>query len=225
MVLLHSASPGAVSYQAYPAGGPGEARLLPPTSSAVRLIEVDAASGSRVVRIETEEPGLHAYRAQIVGGDQASLVDGFLLLAEWKVRFFPWTVDPREDEAAWRREAEGAAVVSLPGIEFHFDHGGPEAALTGLPGASWGGGGDRFGTLAETRIPLPAGKYRIRTLSDDGIRVRVDGEAVVEDWTWHAPKESLGEFELERDREVLLEVEHFEIDGFAKLVVGLERVD
>jgi mannan endo-1,4-beta-mannosidase len=76
--------------------------------------------------------------------------------------------------------------------------------------------------IAATRIPLPKGKWILRASSDDGIRVRVDGEVVIENWTWHGPERNEATFESPGDRNLLIEVEHFEIDGHAELDVQIE---
>jgi hypothetical protein len=64
----------------------------------------------------------------------------------------------------------------------------------------------------------------VRTLSDDGVRVRLDGEVLLEDWTWHGPREHRAEFTLPLAREIALGVEHFELDGYAVLRCELERL-
>jgi hypothetical protein len=79
---------------------------------------------------------------------------------------------------------------------------------------------DRFGTLAQARVRLPAGRWKLTVTSDDGVRVKVDGEPVLEDWTWHPPR--TGSAVIDGDRVVLLEVEHFEIDGFAVLKLAID---
>ncbi len=65
----------------------------------------------------------------------------------------------------------------------------------------------------------------IETPSDDGIRVRVDGELVIDNWTWHAPTRDEGQFKLSSPRRVAIEVEHFELDGYAVLEFALKRAD
>jgi hypothetical protein len=47
---------------------------------------------------------------------------------------------------------------------------------------------------------------------------------VIDDWTWHAPKRHEAKIELPRDRAVRIEVQHFELDGFAVLSLRLELV-
>ena len=65
-------------------------------------------------------------------------------------------------------------------------------------------------------MDLPAGTYAIATVSDDGVRVLVDGKLVQEDWTWHPPKENHSEVPLAAGKHKI-RVEHFEIDGHAAL--------
>jgi len=81
---------------------------------------------------------------------------------------------------------------------------------------------NHFGMIATSKLLLPAGRWRISTLSDDGVRVMVDGEVVLENWTWHAPARDSAEFESTEERLVTLTVEHFEIDGYAVLELQIE---
>jgi mannan endo-1,4-beta-mannosidase len=82
-------------------------------------------------------------------------------------------------------------------------------------------GGDHFGMIARTRLPLTKGMWEFVTTSDDGVRVTVDGKAVVENWAWHGPTRNSGTLALEADKTVEIVVEHFQIDGFAVLEFSL----
>jgi hypothetical protein len=138
------------------------------------------------------------------------------------VTCFPWTVDPREDMDAWRAQAAGALTIKLPALKLAFAGAGPSqlglsAELTerDLPA-------DRFGTLARTEVPLPAGTWQVRTRSDDGIRVWVDDELLIDDWTWHGPTAHDARFEVAAGGALVrVRVEHFELDGYALLEVEL----
>jgi len=79
--------------------------------------------------------------------------------------------------------------------------------------------------IATTRIPLTAGTWKITTTSDDGVRVFVDGEQVIERWDIHGPTPDSATFKIDRDRAVELKVEHFEKDGYATLVFDIEAAD
>ncbi|MCP4712967.1 MAG: hypothetical protein GY869_30435, partial [Planctomycetes bacterium] len=63
---------------------------------------------------------------------------------------------------------------------------------------------------------LPAGEYTLYTLSDDGVRVLVDGELLFENWAWHHTTEDSGTIKLGAGRHTIT-VEYFEINGGARL--------
>ena len=69
---------------------------------------------------------------------------------------------------------------------------------------------------------IPSGCWRIRTLSDDGIRVRVDGKPVIDRWNWHPPTEDSWQLAVDRETTIALEVDWFEIDGNACLQLWVE---
>ena len=83
---------------------------------------------------------------------------------------------------------------------------------------------DRFALVANTKPPLPAGKCRIRTISDDGIRVYRNGQRIIDNWNWHAPKTDVAEFETTENSEHEFRVDYFEIDGHAQLQFFIEQV-
>lgn len=165
-----------------------------------------------------------AYRVRVTADGFAQELSGTIIAAEWRVRFFPWTIDPREDLAGWRREAEGPAaqeaVVSR--IDFPFGMGGPRDLGISDAVTRRGPDANRFGLRATTSLRLPAGRWRFRTTSDDGVRVLVNGQAVIENWTWHVPTTNEGVFEQSAEGEAKIVVEYFEIDGVATLQLEIE---
>ncbi|KAA3605444.1 MAG: hypothetical protein DWQ01_19170 [Planctomycetota bacterium] len=203
-------------------------------------IQIDLGSSGPAVRSEllkegerwflglhSSIPGIHPYRARIRAANHQSEVAGTLWAARWGIRVFPWTVDPRQDEAGWRRQAygEGARFCVLPELRLNYGHGGPshldlseEVNRAQLPG-------NQFGTLATTRLPLTRGGWQLTTLSDDGVRVWLDGRKILENWTWHGPTRDTAYFKLTEDRDVFLLVEHFELDGYAVLELEIEPAD
>jgi hypothetical protein len=98
----------------------------------------------------------------------------------------------------------------LDRLDFHW---GAAAPASGVPA-------DYFATVAETELRVPEGEYNLTTVSDDGIRVLVDGAVVQEDWTWHPPKENSSRVKLAAGVH-RIRVEHFEIDGHAALSLTL----
>ena len=80
---------------------------------------------------------------------------------------------------------------------------------------------DGFATVAETKIRLPAGSYRISIVSDDGVRVSVGGKRVIDNWTHHGPTEDQATVDLEAGLHTI-RIEHFELTGWSWLSFNLE---
>jgi hypothetical protein len=181
------------------------------------------ARDAKTLRVRAPS-GVAHYRLRVVAGGFEKELIGTIIAAEWRVRVFPWKVDPREDLAAWRKLADGpdaqSAVVSK--IDFPFGMGGPRDLKLSDAITRNGPGGDHFGLIAQTSVTLPPGRWRFRTSSDDGVRVRVNDKAVIENWTWHVPTLNEGIFEQPTESEAAIVVEYFEIDGFATLRLEIE---
>lgn len=188
------------------------------------IVERDGGPLVRVSGGRTAALVPYTLRARSASGVQERA--GLLSDVRWTVRCFASTVDPREDDAGWRAQAEGAIAFERRALDLAFGNSGP-SDLPDVPAALAEAGlpADRFGTLARTRVHLPAGRWKVTVTSDDGVRVRLDGEVLLEDWTWHAPRTGAEILELAEPREVELAVEHFELDGFAVLVLRLEPAD
>ena len=77
--------------------------------------------------------------------------------------------------------------------------------------------------IARTRLSLEKGAWELSTLSDDGVRVSVDGKPVIENWNWHGPTRDTGKLTLASNKTVEIVVEHFQIDGYAVLEFSLSR--
>jgi hypothetical protein len=175
----------------------------------------------RLYTLSATGPGIHPYVMRVKAGDFTQEVHGTLISAMWDTTFFKWTtdVDPREDIQAWRKLAEGSSAVSAKArqLVFSYGWGGPSEQKLSSELTAAKLGGDHFGMIAKTRLPLSTGRWEFAALSDDGIRVAVDGQAVIDNWTWHGPTRNTGAFELQADKTVEITVEHFEIDGYAVL--------
>jgi parallel beta-helix repeat protein len=161
--------------------------------------------GERTLRVRGGAAGLTEFGCRITVGGRTFPLTGLLLNAQWRIRHWKWEKDPREHPDAWK-QGEPLVDRTSDRLDYTWRH---EAPAPGVPA-------DRFATRAETKMNLPAGRYEIRTVSDDGVRVLLDGRKVQEDWTWHGPKENTSTVELERGEHTIV-VEHFEIDGYAVL--------
>jgi hypothetical protein len=77
---------------------------------------------------------------------------------------------------------------------------------------------DHLALTAEGDVELPAGKYTLRAISDDGVRVYVDATRVIDRWTEH--ESALDTAQLSGGRHHL-RVEYFQLTGFAELRVEI----
>lgn len=168
-----------------------------------------------VIRRKDGAAGAAPFAVEVVANGNVHRASGTLFTAAWDVRFFRWTKDPREDPAAWAALLAGEPVErrSLAALDFRWQGGAVSDTV----------GGDRFATLATAEVVLPAGKWALRTVSDDGIRVWVDDRLVVDDWTHHGPTPHDAELEFPEPGAHRVRVEHFELDGWAALSVTFER--
>lgn len=198
-------------------------RVLGPSAGKFTVVKVDgdvkvSPTGGELpgkLTVTAPGPGFHPFTVEVEAGGKTLKAGGSLLWADWDVKFYKWTVadDPRDKPDRWKAIIEGTPIDQrkVTSIDFKWGSG---ALGPGLPA-------DYFGTVATTTMKLPAGKYKVATVSDDGIRVWVDGKLVVDDWTWHPPKENDAEVSL-AEGEHKIRIEHFEIDGMAQLQFSLE---
>jgi hypothetical protein len=174
--------------------------------------------------VTAEKPGhVMPYEAWIAHDSGKLSARGCIMDADWQVTFFPSPCDPRNDLATWREGATGAdsVVVHAPALNFRYGTDGPKSLSLGdLATETLGAStlpADGFGMVAKTKVRFPKGSFTLRVTSDDGVRVLVDGQPVIEDWTWHPPRESRAQLAFSEPKEVELTVEHFELDGVAEL--------
>jgi hypothetical protein len=198
--------------------------------------------GPAIATIAAAGPGVHPYKALIRGGKQEQRLTGTLIKTAWEVAFFayPKEKDPRENPDEWRKWAgqQREHVIQTSRLKFNFGQRGPsdldipsaagagvkssdDASKTALKAAKLGR--EHFGLVARTTLPLTAGKWRFATLSDDGVRVSVDGRVLIDNWTWHGPTRDEGVFDLAADKTVEVLVEYFELDGYAVLELEIGR--
>jgi hypothetical protein len=199
-------------------------KVLEGDVSAELVASTNSLAASAKKLIIRARSGVASYRVRIAADGFEKEVSGLIIAAEWRVKFFPWKVDPREDLAAWRKLAESAEAkaVSVPRIDFPFGMGGPRDLKLSDALSRSGPEGNHFGLIAQTSLKLPKGRWRLRTNSDDGVRVLVNGKPVIENWTWHVPTNNDGVFEQTGDNPADIAVEYFEIDGFATLRLEIE---
>jgi len=201
---------------------------LDPLSRRVRAIVDRTEDGRHLVSI-VAEPGVSAYSGTISLGPNLSYpIAGTVIATRWDATFFSWNPasDPREQPAQWRALASApeAVGVSLANLKLNFAMGGPKDQPWAARDRNKMPAADRFGMIATSKLVLPKGRWRVSTLSDDGVRVLIAGKPVIENWTWHAPTRNVGEFDQSETHEVEITVEYFEIDGYAVIELDLSPI-
>jgi hypothetical protein len=79
---------------------------------------------------------------------------------------------------------------------------------------------DRSMVVADGVANLPAGDYTVTVISDDGARVWMDGEVLLDSW---APHESRADRAPIPGGKRRFKVEYYEIGGFAELRFDIQR--
>jgi len=136
----------------------------------------------------------------------------------WDIKWFAWfdrSHDAYRDHAKWEALFGGKPLKEevLPDLPVITGYQAPEP---GLPS-------DHYALRATTDIQLDAGRYRFRTVSDDGIQVFVDGKTVVSNWTHHGATDDQGAIRLSKGIHHI-EVRYCQEDGGAALSVHWSRI-
>ena len=131
----------------------------------------------------------------------------FFVPIDWRIRYFAFDEDARPDKnpEAFGRLVAGAPLKTDRREALDYMSGG--AIADGLPR-------DRVALVAEGEVDLPPGAYIVRTISDDGIRVWMDDERIVDRWTPHESAIDIAPITGGHRR---FRVEYYEIGGFAEL--------
>ena len=136
---------------------------------------------------------------------------------EWTVRFFTWTDSVSNDSVGVVATQALAAKPALARRESRLDYFWYRPTIKELPQAKWA-------LDAAAVVTLPPGEYTIRTISDDGIRVWVDGTLVIDRWSHH---ESTVDHAGVGGGRHAIHVQYFQADGWSELrldfVRGAER--
>ncbi len=131
---------------------------------------------------------------------------------DWTVKWFRWDTasDPRTQPEAFAEILKGTAVreVKTEALDVVLPRGGVPDTY--------------FATLAEGSFSAPPGDYLIELTTDDGARVWLDGEPLVEDaWKYQGPTTYARKLRLSGAHR--LRVEHFQIDGYSTLRLKVRR--
>lgn len=143
---------------------------------------------------------------------------GLLEKSKWDAGWFAWrdAVDPRKDLTAWRAlRLDPLVRAEVPNfVSPRPGDADPQKLI----------GNDRYGLIASTMFEVKeAGEHRLMVVSDDGVRVMIDGQEALENWTWHGPTRDVKTIDLKAGPH-RIELEYFQIDGASALSIELEKV-
>lgn len=132
---------------------------------------------------------------------------------DWAMRFFTWSdsTDPRSHAAAFDSLLAGTPVLATHAPRLDLEWYRPQIAGVPL---------ERWALDATTTVTLPPGRYTIRTISDDAVRVWVDGKLAVDDW---APHESVVDHAPLAPGRHDIRVEYYQVDGWVELRLDFVR--
>jgi parallel beta-helix repeat protein len=126
----------------------------------------------------------------------------FQPIGEWNVKFTSYTDSVRLD---------GPVILALRAPRLDYMWYRP--AIKELPQAKWA-------AVATATVNLAPGTYTLRSISDDGIRVYVDGARVIDNWRPHGSEVDNVEIRPGRHE---LRVEYYQVDGWVELRVEIVR--
>ncbi|MCX5765338.1 MAG: right-handed parallel beta-helix repeat-containing protein [Gemmatimonadetes bacterium] len=126
---------------------------------------------------------------------------------DWNVKFYAWadTTDPRTKSDAFNALLKTTPLTTDRTSRLDYIWARP--TIIGLPSSKWA-------LEAISNVTVPAGTHTLRTISDDAVRVWVDGALVIDNWVPHestvdAVPISAGKHELR--------VQYVQVDGWTEL--------
>jgi serine/threonine protein kinase/WD40 repeat protein len=173
------------------------------------------------VDVSTMDPG-QARRFSFVvessDSSQTARVNGVLFGGtDWKVQYYPWKPgQPSGIGENWQAimRSEAVAEETVSSIEFAWGTGPPKEHVPA----------DYFATVATAELRFTEGYYEFRTVSDDGVRLLLDGEIIIDHWMPHSATLDSAEVYVDSGPH-RVRIEHFEISGEAELRFDIVPVE
>ena len=152
-----------------------------------------------------------------------------ILAEQWTGMLFASAHDPIDEYDAWRSDAllHGVALASRridfpiyrdPLVEHQRRFA---AAITGAPITV-----DNFGLVFTTRMRIRPGHWRVTVIGEDGFRLRMNEEIVIDEWQPRSRVHRAShEFRVDQTEQLELDLEYFQHDGPALLRLQWEALD
>lgn len=183
----------------------------------------DAQSDSYTVSMKptTEVWGIVEYTIEIhdEATNKTQTISGTFKNIQWDLRWHRWDLPVRlayDDAAAWKKLFNSEPIHRQTSHEVSST-----LWATGFP---QGVPREYFAIVAETKVRLPGGRYRFSTISDDGIRVFLDGKEVISRWNHHGPTPDETEVTITGDVHRIV-IHYCQADGYLELAFDLQRID
>jgi nitrous oxidase accessory protein NosD len=136
----------------------------------------------------------------------------FFAPIDWRLRFFayPEGLSLSKDPRPFATLLSGSPLKTVTADRIDYLSGGE--IEPGVPR-------DRFAFVAEGTANLPPGDYRLQVISDDGVRVWVDGKLALDAWAPHESRVDSVQLSGGRRR---LKVEYYEATGWAEIRLDIQ---
>lgn len=181
--------------------------------------------GPRIMRrynIGATQQGVFPYTMNVTDAGWKEVHHGVIQNLEWDITVFKSPCDPRQDLAKWRAAAASGLSAKTAALKLAYGMDGPSDLYLSNEITNAEFPKDGFGTVARTTATFPAGTWILKVQSDDGVRLKVNGQPLIENWTHHGPTWNRAELRLEKPKKIELEIEHFELDSASVLEFDLE---
>jgi hypothetical protein len=139
----------------------------------------------------------------------------FFAPVDWRIRVHAWdeATNPRANPGAFRDLLQsGEPLVDQEADRLEWLWYRPR--IEGIPLEQWA-------LRAEGTVDLPPGEYGLQAISDDAVRVWVDGRLAIDAWEPHESR--VDEARISGGRHDLA-VEYYQVDGWVELSVGIQPV-
>jgi parallel beta-helix repeat protein len=182
-----------------------------PTPENPRLVRISVRPDPAA--LGTQKP----YRIVLTAedGKRKQVLEGTLQTVVWNVKWFDWHGLTYDDSTAWKQLFASKPLVEETTRLLGGDYTGRSPA----PGVPKG----HFAMVATTKFQVPPGRYRFNAMSDDGIRVFLDGKEIISRWNHHGPTPDEVTLTLDPAAHAL-RVEYCQEDGAAVLRLAWTRV-
>ena len=200
-------------------GGAGIKQVGPKTGSFPATIKVERLDTAKILSLQLEFIGnsfVNQFGDTIPKGSITPVkYSGIIPPFSWQVKWYNY---PEELEIATAYDAlpdlTRSALAESEVEELAFRWWGAPALKVDP---------EHFITKATTQFIIPDGKYRIFLTSDDGVKLFLDGQLLIDEWSVHVPKTN--EIDVTLGGKHQLELDHFEAGGLSTLDFRMKPID